>query len=139
MGTVSTENTESTDSGRKEKIRSFTDLNVWKQAHQLALMVYKMTKNFPKEEIFGLVTQIRRAVVSVVSNIAEGFSRRTLADKKQFYFIALGSLTEVQSQLLLARDLGHLSKGDFAPLAEQTVVVSKLLNGIIKSSFGHDV
>jgi four helix bundle protein len=93
-----------------------------------------MTKNFPKGEIFALVVQIRRAAISIVSNIAEGFSRRTLADKKQFYFTALGSLTEVQSQLLVARDLGYVAGEDFALLAKQSVIVSKLLNGLIKSS-----
>jgi four helix bundle protein len=120
--------------GTKDKIQSFTDLNAWKEAHKFVLMIYKMTKNFPKGEIFALVVQIRRAAISIVSNIAEGFSRRTLADKKQFYFTALGSLTEVQSQLLVARDLGYVAGEDFALLAKQSVIVSKLLNGLIKSS-----
>lgn len=115
------------------KIESFTDLNAWKEAHKLALMVYKMTKDFPKEELFALTSQIRRAVVSVASNIAEGFSRRTFPDKKQFFITALGSLTETQSQLLLARDLGYLQKEKFTEIANQSVVVSKLINGLIKS------
>lgn len=116
------------------KIESFTDLNAWKEAHKFVLMIYKLTKLFPKEEMFGLTSQIRRAAVSIVSNIAEGFSRRSYADKGQFYAIALGSLTEVQSQILVARDLDYLSKEDFNKVANQTVIVSKLLNGLIKSS-----
>lgn len=117
----------------RTKIESFTDLNAWKEAHKLALMIYKMTKDFPKEELFALTSQIKRAVVSVASNIAEGFSRRTLPDKKQFFTTALGSLTETQSQLLLARDLGYLPKEKFTEAANQSVIVSKLVNGLIKS------
>lgn len=77
------------------KIKSFTDLTVWKEAHELVLLIYSLTKDFPKEELFGLVTQIRRAVVSITSNIAEGFSRNSYKEKAQFYAMALGSLTEV--------------------------------------------
>lgn len=116
------------------KIESFTDLDSWKEAHKLVLLIYKMTKDFPKEEMFGLVSQIRRAAVSIVSNIAEGFSRRSYSEKGQFYAIALGSLTEVQSQILVARDLDYLNKEHFNEIARQTVVVSKLLNGLIKGT-----
>lgn len=76
------------------KIKSFTDLNVWKEGHKLVLQVYKLTKEFPKEELFGLTNQIRRAAVSITSNIAEGFSRHSYKEKLQFYSTALGSLTE---------------------------------------------
>ncbi|MBI3559068.1 four helix bundle protein [Candidatus Gottesmanbacteria bacterium] len=116
------------------KIESFTDLNFWKEAHKFVLMIYKLTKLFPKEEMFGLTSQIRRAAVSIVSNIAEGFSRRSYADKGQFYTIALGSLTEVQSQVLVARDLNYLNNENFNIVVNQAVIVSKLLNGLIKSS-----
>lgn len=116
------------------KIESFTDLDSWKEAHKLVLMIYKMTKDFPKEEMFGLISQIRRAAVSIVSNIAEGFSRRSYPEKGQFYAIALGSLTEVQSQILVARDLDYLDKERFNQIAGQTVVVSRLLNGLIKGT-----
>ncbi len=119
--------------GTNGKIESFTDLNAWKEAHKLVLMIYKMTKSFPKEEIFALTSQIRRAAVSIVSNIAEGFSRRSQPDKRQFYAIALGSLTETQSQLLISRDLSYLPNDDFNLIANQSVVVSKLINGLIKS------
>ncbi len=116
------------------KIKSFTDLNAWKEAHKLVLMIYKITKDFPKEEIFGLTSQIRRAVISITSNIAEGFSRQTYKDKIQFYSIAKSSLTEAQSQLLIARDLNYINQQDFNDIANQTVIAHKLLNGLIKKS-----
>ena len=118
----------------ENKIKSFTDLNTWKEAHKLILLIYKITKQFPKEEQFGLTNQLRRAVVSITSNIAEGFSRSSYKEKLQFYSIVLGSLTEVQNQLLVAKDIGYLSKSQFNFLAEQSVVASKLLNGLIKKS-----
>lgn len=112
------------------KIKSFTDLNAWKESHKLVLMIYRETENFPKSEMFGLTNQIRRASVSVVSNIAEGFSRLTIRDKCHFYSMAHGSLTEVQSQLIIARDLNFLDKKVFDCIAVQTVVVAKLLSGL---------
>jgi len=117
-----------------KKIKSFTDLNAWKEAHKLVLLIYKITRGFPKEEQFGLISQLRRAVVSITSNIAEGFSRSSYKEKSQFYSIALGSLTEVQNQLIIARDLGYITKEEFRSLAEQTITINKLLNGIIKKS-----
>ena len=116
-----------------EKIRSFTSLIVWKEGHALVIFVYKITDSFPQKEVFSLVDQMRRCAVSVTSNIAEGFSRQSKKEKLQFYFMALGSLTELQNQLLVARDVGYLLKEDFAKIAAQTVTVSKLLNGLIKS------
>ncbi|MFA6269668.1 MAG: four helix bundle protein [Candidatus Paceibacterota bacterium] len=119
---------------KEQKIKSFTDLNVWKEGHKLVIMIYKTTKNFPKDEIFGLTNQIRRAVVSITSNIAEGFSRNTFKDKAQFYSIALGSLTEVQNQLLVSRDVGYIDNKIFQEIGGQTVIVSKLCNGLLKSN-----
>lgn len=115
-----------------EKIRSFTDLDAWKEAHKLVLMIYEATKKFPKEELFGLTNQLRRAVISISSNIAEGFSRKTLKDKVHFYLMSLGSLTEAQNQLLVARDVKYFLKEDFNKIAQQTIRVSKLINGLIK-------
>jgi len=116
-----------------EKIRSFTDLIVWRKGHQLVIAIYKVTDRFPKKEIFGLVNQMRRCVVSITSNIAEGFSRQGIKEKIQFYYIALGSVTELQNQLLVARDVSYLPKEKFDELAKQTVEVNKLINGLIKS------
>ena len=118
----------------KVKIKSFTDLNAWMEAHKLVLSIYKITSKFPLEERFGLTNQIQRATVSISSNIAEGFSRHTYLEKRQFYYHALGSLTEVQNQILIARDLGYVSKELFSEIASQTVIVSKLINGLIKSA-----
>ena len=80
-----------------QKIKTFRDLISWQEGHNLVLMIYEVTKTFPREEAFGLTTQLRRAAVSCTSNIAEGFSRLTANDKAHFYTMALGSLTEIQS------------------------------------------
>lgn len=115
-------------------ISSFTGLNTWKAGHKLVLHVYKKTKDFPKEELFGLTNQLRRASVSITSNIAEGFSRKSFSEKLQFYSMSLGSLTEVQNQLLIARDVGYLEKMEFDQMADEAIITSKLLNELIKST-----
>jgi four helix bundle protein len=97
------------------------------------LKVYKIVSNFPKEEIYGLSSQLKRAVISVSSNLAEGFSRKTDKDKIQFYYIALGSLTEVQNLILIAYDLKFIDKKVFNDLANSTIEISKLINSLIKS------
>lgn len=117
-----------------EKIKSFTDLHAWQSGHTVVLYIYRTTKNFPKEEQFGLTNQIRRASVSITSNIAEGFSRTSFKEKVQFYAIALGSLTEVQNQLLIARDVQYLAQEEFATISSETITASKLINGLIKHS-----
>jgi len=116
------------------KIRSFTDLEAWKESHTLVLKIYKTTKTFPPKEQFGLTNQLRRAAVSITSNIAEGFSRNSYKEKVQFYSVALGSLYEVQNQLLVARDVGYLSDNVFDECSKQSIVASKLINGLIKKS-----
>lgn len=116
------------------KIKSFTDLNAWKEGHKLVLEIYRITKLFPSEERFCLIDQMRRCVISITSNIAEGFSRKTNKEKAQFFYMALGSVTELQNQLLISRDLGYLKAEEFKEVANKTVVVSKLINGLIKSS-----
>jgi four helix bundle protein len=116
------------------KIKSFTDLFAWQYGHKLVLEIYRITDKFPKEEIFGLTNQIRRASVSVTSNIAEGFSRSSYKEKVQFYSIALGSLTEVQNQLLIAKDIEYLNKEAFDSIATLSIEINKLINGLIKKS-----
>ena len=96
--------------------------------------MYVLTKAFPKEETFGLVSQMRRCVVSVTSNIAEGFSRQSYREKVQFYAIALGSVTELQNQLTIARDVGYIQPDEFSELWLQAVKVHKIINGLIKHS-----
>lgn len=117
-----------------DKIKSFTDLIAWQEGHKLVLSVYRITSSFPRSESYALVDQMRRCVVSITNNIAEGFSRKTNKEKGQFYYIALGSTTELQNLLLIARDLKYISQTDFKKLADSTIYVHKLLFGLIKSS-----
>ncbi len=117
-----------------DKIKSFTDLNAWKEGHRLVIMIYDITKKFPKEELFGLVNQLRRCAVSITSNIAEGFGRQGGREKIQFCFIARGSVIELQNQILVARDVGYITDSEFKEVADQSVIVHKLVNGLIKSS-----
>lgn len=119
---------------QNNKIQSFTDLRVWQEGHKLVIEIYATTKTFPKEEQFGLTNQIRRAIVSFTSNIAEGFSRYSYKEKAQFYSMALGSLTEVQNRLLIARDIGYISSDRFDRLFSITTELSKMINGLIKVS-----
>lgn len=115
------------------KIKSFTQLNTWQEGHKLVLMIYAITKDFPKEELFGLTNQTRRAGVSITSNIAEGFSRNYLKEKIQFYYMSLGSLTELQNQLLIAKDINYIDQLNFKKISLQTITVHKLINGLIRS------
>ncbi len=119
--------------GEAKKISSFQDLFCWKEAHALALLIYKITKNFPKEEMFGLTSQMRRASVSIVSNIAEGYGRPTGKDRVKFFWIAYGSLLEVESQILIAKDLGYI-EGEKMDLQGSIVTTGKLLLGLIKKT-----
>lgn len=118
------------DTNNVKKIKSFTDLYAWQEAHKLVLMVYKITNKFPKEEMFGLTMQMRRCSVSVSSNIAEGFSRNSNKEKVQFYSMSHGSLTELQNQLIVARDVKFMSREEFNKIAQQTITVHKLITGL---------
>ncbi|NCO88853.1 four helix bundle protein [Candidatus Roizmanbacteria bacterium CG2_30_33_16] len=115
------------------QIKSFRDLYVWQKAHLLALNIYKIVNEFPKSELYGLSSQLKRAVISVTSNIAEGFARRSKKEKIQFYFISLGSITEIENQLILAKDLRYLSEKIFDELFIQSDEIAKMINGLIKS------
>ena len=116
------------------KIKSFTDLKVWREGHELVVLIYKTTQKFPREETYSLTDQIRRAASSVTSNVAEGFGRQGYKEKVQFYYLAQGSLTELKNQLLIARDVGYLRAQDFQDLAEKANDVHKLLQGLITKS-----
>lgn len=118
---------------KDKKIKSFVDLKTWQEGHKLVLAIYKIVKNFPQKEIYGLSDQMRRCSVSITSNIAEGFSRKTKKEKSQFYYIALGSITELENQLIISRDLKYINQEEFDRLAEKTIKVQKLLHGLIKS------
>lgn len=115
-------------------IQNFTSLKTWQEGHQLVLQVYELLESFPNKEQYALSDQMRRCVISITSNIAEGFSRQSKKEKLQFYFIAKGSLTELQNQLLIARDVGYLSTFQFSTIADQTKSVSRLLTGLIQAT-----
>lgn len=110
----------------RQAARSFQDLVVWQKAHDFVLEIYRYTENFPKQEIYGLTSQLRRSAVSIPANIAEGFKKRGVRDKIRFLNIAQGSLEESRYYLILASDLSY---GDNKLLAAQIEQVSKLLEG----------
>lgn len=115
-------------------IAKFTDLNTWKEAHKLTLLVYNCTTLFPKSEMFGLISQLKRAVISIESCVAEGFSRYHYKDRLNFYFDARGSVSEVQSQLITAKDLKYLDQTTFKKIIKQSEIVAVILGGLIRST-----
>ena len=114
-------------------IKSFREIRVWQKAHDLALEVYRLTGHFPSEEKFGLVSQSRRAVVSIASNIAEGFKKNSKKESCNFYNISEGSLEELKYQILLAKDLGYLTFVEYNQLMSDCDEVGKMLHGWIES------
>ena len=112
---------------------SYRDLRVWQQAMDLAMQVYRLTETFPKHELYGLTGQIRRAAISIPSNIAEGKGRRTDRDFSSFLFRARGSLLELETQILLARRLEYLSEQDAVAVLKSTAAVGRALTGLINS------
>jgi four helix bundle protein len=108
------------------RAKTFEDLVVWQKAHDLVINIYKMTKLYPSEEKFGLTSQMRRSAVSVPANIAEGFAKRGIKDKCNFYNIAQGSLEELKYYLILSKDLGYLKAYD--NLMSEAEGIGKLLN-----------
>ena len=112
--------------------QNFRDLVVWQEAYRLTLMVYQLCQKFPDEERFGLTSQIKRAIISVTSNIAEGFGRIGAKEKDNFYSIASGSLTEVENQIIIARGIGYISEGNYRLAEEQIIKTHKLLYGLRK-------
>ena len=108
-----------------ELSKTFIDLVFWQKAHQFTLGVYRITKGFPREELYGLTSQFRRAAVSVASNIAEGYARKGKRDKLRFFNVALSSLQECKYYLILTKDLQF---GDFTDLMELADVIGRMLN-----------
>ena len=115
-------------------IRHFTHLIAWQKAHKLARKIYKLTKDFPKDELFGLISQIRRAACSITCNIAEGYGRYHHKDKIKFYYQARGSNMEVQNLLILSHDLDYITDECFDELKLLVYEGYKLLNGLINST-----
>ena len=112
-------------------IRTFRDLLVWQKAMAFALGVYRESRGFPREETFGLVSQLRRSAVSVPCNIAEGFSRSSRVDFVRFLRVALGSLFEAQTQLELALQIGYLAPGSYGPLFDQSREIERMMTALI--------
>lgn len=115
------------------RINNFYDLEVWQNAYDLTLKIYQLTKDFPRDEMFGLTSQLRRSASSIMANIAEGFARFHYKDKIKFYFQARASATEVQSHLLLARGLNYITKEACDDLISQIDSEGRLINGLINS------
>jgi len=113
---------------------SFERLEVWNKSRQLAKSTYKVTQSFPDSEKFGIVSQLRRAVVSICSNIAEGSSRRSKKDQAHFYNIAYSSLMETLNQLIISNDLDYLDNELLAELRKEIHVISLMLNNLCSSA-----
>ncbi len=114
-------------------MKNFEDLVAWQEAVSLAKSIYHLTSTFPKQEQFGLTSQLRRAVISVSSNLAEGFGRFGQKDKERFYTIALGSLLEVRSQVLVSEALVFATANDIKPILSKITDVHKLINALISA------
>jgi four helix bundle protein len=112
--------------------KSFKDLIIWQRSIQLVESIYKLTGSFPNEELYGLSAQLRRAVVSIPSNIAEGFARRYNAEYRQFLYVSLGSLAEVSTQLIIAQKLEYLTEENEKRLLAETEEISKMTMSLIK-------
>ena len=117
-------------------MQGFRRLNVWQKAHELALEVYRVTARFPKEELYALTSQLKRAASSIGANIAEGCGRGSDADFSRFLLFAMGSASELEYHLLLARDLKFLSEEDHLHLANLTTEVKRMLVGLIQRTRG---
>lgn len=113
--------------------QSFEDLLVWQKAHQYVLGIYRVTRNYPKEEMFGLVNQMLRASASITANIAEGFVRIGQKDKLHFYNISQGSLEETRNFLILSRDLEYITEIEITELKRQAAEISRMLNAYCQS------
>ena len=114
-------------------IKSYQDLDVWKIGMAVVKTVYSLTANFPSEERFGLISQMRRAAISIPSNIAEGHARKSRAEFRQFISVALGSLAELETQLILSQDLNFMKKEATEAIMLQLDTLGKMLHGLSKS------
>jgi|SRR3989344_1973646 len=118
----------------KATVRRFSDLRAWQRAHELVLLVYRVTHMYPKEELFGLTSQSRRAAVSISSNIAEGFGRATKKDKVNFYSMSRTSAAELENQIAIARDLSYIPKEEHDKIFLLTEEVISLIVGLERSA-----
>ncbi len=117
-------------------MKDFHSLKVWEKAHTLVLAVYKSTEQFPKQELYSLTNQIQRAAVSVPANIAEGCGKDSDGELKRYFTIAMGSASELEYLILLARDLGYLQADRYQPLQSDLIEIRKMLNAFIQKLKG---
>ena len=113
-------------------MQDYTKLKVWEKAHGLTIAIYRMSKSFPREEMYGLTSQIRRAAASIPMNLAEGCGRRGPADKARFFEIAYGSASETEYQILLSHDIGYLPDEAYRKLSEDATEIKRMLAALIK-------
>ena len=113
-------------------MRDFRGLKVWEKAHNLVLTIYQKTEPFPKKEIYGLTSQIRRAAISIPANISEGCGKDSVADMNRFFLIAMGSASELEYLLMLSHDLQYLSDTEYQKLHSSLVEVRRMLNSYIQ-------
>jgi len=114
-------------------VKTHKDLDVWKRAIEFVTEIYSVTALFPKSELYGLTSQVRRASVSIPSNIAEGATRKNRPEFKQFLYIALSSAAELDTQLIIANNLGLIDNQNFENLQRKLTMISKMIQGLIKS------
>jgi four helix bundle protein len=113
-------------------VKDFKELRVWAESHKLTLQLYQVTRGFPREEIYGLTSQIRRAAASIPANIAEGCGRRSDGELTRFLQIARGSASELEYHLLLSRDLKFILEGEFEELTSKLVEVQRMLTALVQ-------
>lgn len=113
--------------------KGFRKLHIWEEGHKFVLLIYRLTGQFPKEEEFGLTSQLRRATVSIVANIVEGYARSSRKEYIQFLYIAYGSLAEVEYYLLLSKDLQYFTNTQFEQAEQQRILIGNMLYGLIHS------
>ena len=123
--------------GSSEMLKNYKELKVWQKSYQLCLEVYKVTREFPKEERYGLISQIRRSAVSVPSNTAEGYGRKTTPEYIQFLYVAYGSNCELETQILLSGDLGYIKAEESKKLQKDIGEIERMLKALIKSLQNH--
>ena len=114
-------------------LKNYKDLKVWKKSYELCLETYRITSKFPREERYGLTSQIRRSAVSIPSNIAEGYGRKTTLDYVRMLYISYGSVCELETQVLLAGDLDLIEKGELGTLKKDIAEIERVLEALIKS------
>jgi len=114
-------------------IKSYKDLDVWKKSINLVKQVYSMTRSFPKEEMYGLTSQMRRCAVSIPSNIAEGKTRQHVNEYIQFLYIGLGSCAELESQIIIAKELGYLNNESQEKIIGELDYIGRMFTNLIKS------